>query len=123
MSHLQSSAKNEMMLLPDHEYFETLIGRGNYEQYETTKFPDRVIVYFTASWCGACKRIALDALVKNTPDITWIKCDVDKVPETLGYCSMTSIPSFAYVENRKFKGNISTSDNAKIALWIKSMLQ
>ena len=123
MSLLQSNTKTEMTLLPDHEYFESLIGRGNYEQYEKTEFPERVIVYFTAKWCGACKRVALDALVENTPDIKWLKCDVDMVPETLGYCNMQSIPSFAYVENRKFKGNLSSSDNAKIAYWIKSMLQ
>lgn len=124
MSHLPlEKAKNEMTLLPDHEYFEALIGRGKYEQYEKTVFPERVIIYFTAKWCGACKRVALDALVTHTPDIQWFKCDVDMVPETLGYCNMQSIPSFAYVEKGKFKGNLSSSDNGKIATWIKSMLQ
>jgi thioredoxin-like negative regulator of GroEL len=75
----------------------------------------RVVVYFTASWCGACKRLDFPALLSSTPqDIVWYKCDVDENKYTLGYCGLKSIPSFAVIKNGKFLGKLSSSDTMTV---------
>ena len=42
-----------MTPLPDHKYFEALLGRGKDERIKV--MPKYVIVYFTAEWCGYCR--------------------------------------------------------------------
>ena len=75
----------------------------------------RVVVYFTASWCGACKRLDFPALLSSTPkDIVWYKCDIDENKYTMGYCGLKSIPSFAVIKNGKFLGKFSSSDTMTV---------
>jgi thioredoxin 1 len=77
------------------------------------------IIYFTASWCGACKRLDLDYLEKMRNDITWYKCDIDENRYTLGYCGLSKIPSFVFIKDGKFLGKFTTSDTAMVAELIK----
>ena len=79
-----------------------------------------VIVYFTADWCGACKRLDLNYLESipaqdKSTVIEWYKCDVDVNKYSLGYCGLTKIPSFAFIKNGKFLGKFSSSDTAIVA--------
>lgn len=69
-----------------------------------------VIVYFTASWCGACKRLDLDALQEFKDNVRWYNCDIDENKYTLGYCGLKSIPSFAFIKDGKFLGKFSSSN-------------
>lgn len=69
-----------------------------------------VVVYFTASWCGACKRLDLDDLQSSNTQIRWYKCDVDENKYTLGYCGLKSIPSFVFIKDGKFLGKFSSSN-------------
>ena len=100
-----------MKPLATQDEFEMLIGK----QEETYDLPDLTVVYFTASWCGACKRLDFPALLSSTPqDIVWYKCDVDENKYTLGYCGLKSIPSFAVIKNGKFLGKFSSSDTMTV---------
>ena len=70
-----------------------------------------VVVYFTAPWCGACKRLDLDELeLSSKSDVIWYKCDIDVNKYTLGYCGLTKIPSFAFIKDGKFIGKFTSSD-------------
>lgn len=69
-----------------------------------------VVVYFTASWCEACKRLDLDTLEISNKDKRWYKCDIDENKYTLGYCGLKSIPSFAFIKDGKFIGKFSSSN-------------
>ena len=73
-----------------------------------------VVVYFTAPWCGACKRLDLDALEKANSDVVWYKCDIDVNKYTLGYCGLTKIPSFAFIKDGKFLGKFISSDTEMV---------
>ena len=76
---------------------------------------EAVVVYFTAPWCGACKRLDFDSLLESTPKtIVWYKCDVDVNKYSLGYCGLTKIPSFAIIKNGKFLGKFTTSDTMTV---------
>jgi thioredoxin-like negative regulator of GroEL len=69
-----------------------------------------VVVYFTAPWCGACKRLDLDELEKTNSDVVWYKCDIDVNKYTLGSCGLTKIPSFVFIKDGKFLGKFTSSD-------------
>jgi thioredoxin-like negative regulator of GroEL len=99
-----------MIPLQTQDQFESLvIPRALPTQIQTaTKYDPFVIVYFTASWCGACQRLNQDRL-QQRKDIKWYKCDIDQNRYTLGYCGLKQIPSFAFIKNGKFIGAMTTS--------------
>ena len=72
------------------------------------------VVYFTASWCGACKRLDLNAIQESNKDVRWYKCDVDENKYTLGYCGLKSIPSFAFIKDGKFLGKFQSSNTEAV---------
>lgn len=96
-----------MIPLETQEQFEGLLNPAN-------KNPELVVVYFTASWCGACTRLDHDLIQKSLPGVTWYKCDIDQNKYTLGYCGLQKIPSFAIIKNSKFLGKFSSSDTSTV---------
>jgi thioredoxin-like negative regulator of GroEL len=86
-------------------------------------FKDTVLIYFTANWCGACKRVNWDFLFEEFPDLKIYKCDVDQNTYTPGFCGVRSIPNFLMVgPAKKLIGPMQSSDTGKIAAWIKASL-
>lgn len=107
-----------MKLLDSHEEFEGLLGRGEYV-YE--KLPAFTVVYFTATWCGACRSLNPNDIESKTPGVNWVKCDVDQFNHTAGYCGIRSIPSFVAIKDKKVAGVIQASDDNKVIDWVKSL--
>lgn len=68
------------------------------------------VVYFTAPWCGACKRLDFDRILIHNTSVIWYKCDIDVNKYTLGYCGLSKIPSFAFIKDGKFLGKFTSSD-------------
>ena len=86
--------------------FEDLLARKTSDVVANTA----VVVYFTASWCGACKRLDLDKIQAHNTTVVWYKCDIDVNKYTLGYCGLSKIPSFAFIKDGKFLGKFTSSD-------------
>ena len=80
------------------------------------------VVYFTASWCGACRRLNLPALEEAIPYVNWLKCDIDQNDYTAGYCGIRSIPSFLIIVDKKVAGTLQDNDNSRVIAWVKSFL-
>ena len=102
-----------MIALQNQEQFEGLL------KQEEKENKGAVIVYFTANWCGACKRLDLDEIQKTNSDVRWYKCDVDENKYTLGYCGLKSIPSFAFIKDGKFLGKFSSSNTETVVNMIQ----
>lgn len=106
---------DEMMLLQSQEEFETLLGRIPTEK----SIPDFVVVYFTAEWCKACKKLDLQAIQDVAKEATWLKCDIDKNDYTAGYCGIRSIPNFLVIKDKKVVSQLGDSRTEKITEWLK----
>ena len=109
-----------MILLHNQSTFETLIGRG--DDPEAKDIPPVCIVYFTAKWCGACKRLDLTKLVGSYPLIAWFKCDIDENEYTAGFCGIRSIPTFLLIKDKKIVGQLSNSSTEEVLKWINEKL-
>ncbi len=106
---------SEMTLLQSQEELEVLLGK-----IPTDKpIPDFVVIYFTASWCKACKRLDMEQVVNTVPRATWLKCDIDLNDYTAGYCGIRSIPSFLVIKDKKVAGQLGDSRTEKVVEWLK----
>ena len=109
-----------MKYLMTQEEFEQLIGRQPIP--DDVVLPKVTVVYFTASWCGACRRLNLPALEQAFPDVNWLKCDIDQNNYTPGYCGVQSIPSFVLVKNMVPTAPFTSSKNESVEAWIREQL-
>ena len=108
-------ANTRVIPLQTHEQFE--------EMYTGNSNGKPVLIYFTADWCGACKRVDWDFILEEFPDLPVYKCDVDANKYTPGFCGVRSIPSFVMIKGAKqVEGPIQTNETAKIASWIHQNL-
>lgn len=103
-----------MIPLQTQEEFETLY-KGS------LKSP--ILIYFTASWCGACKRLDWEFLKEEFPDLPVYICDIDQNKYTPGYCGVRSIPNFVLMPPSKKLEQFQSSETAKVATWLYKCLK
>ena len=106
-----------MKYLNSQEELECLIGRGTYEGV----LPNLTIVWFSAEWCGPCKRIPIQELMDTFP-ANWLKCDVDQNNYSPGYCNIKTIPSFLVIYKKQILGTKSGSNIEELKEWFRTIL-
>ena len=103
------------MNLQTHEQFE-MMWNPSIEQ-QKPNYP--ILLNFSASWCGPCKRVDWNMICEEFPTLQIYKCDIDENSYTPGFCGVKSIPSFAILKGPKqIVGPEQMSDTAKICSWI-----
>ncbi|TNM93582.1 hypothetical protein fugu_001758 [Takifugu bimaculatus] len=85
-----------------------ITSKGEFDELLSSNKGKLVVVDFTATWCGPCRRIGpiFDALSKkeNNANVVFVKVDVDKVPELTDKYKVTAMPTFMLFKD----GNIET---------------
>mgnify|MGYP003643096414 CR=1 FL=1 len=79
------------------------------------------ILYFTASWCGPCKKVYpnLCKLNDNLDFLTIYKIDINTNENIVNERNIRSIPTFEYYNDNKCVGILNTNDINKICEFIK----
>ncbi len=109
-----------MIPLPNHADFEAMLRpRRPTEEGFDKEYDPWVVVCFSATWCGPCKRLDKKTLVAQTSRIKWYAVDVDENQTTLGYCGLQSIPSFCLLKDGIFKDRKSgAADVQDVIQWL-----
>ncbi len=110
----------------------SLIPLQSQEQFEAmySPGPDQprlgtpVLIWFSAKWCGPCRKVNADAIAKAFPKLPFYKCDIDENDYTPGFCGVRAIPSFIIVfpTPRTLAGPFQNSDSQKIIDWVQNTL-
>jgi thioredoxin-like negative regulator of GroEL len=90
--------------------------------YREKTLKSSVLIYFTATWCEACKRINWSFIQEEFPNLTIYKCDIDENKYTPGFCQVKSIPHMLMMAPSKKLENLVSSDTAKVSAWINKQL-
>ena len=109
-----------MKLLATQEELEQLLGRAPVP--EGVRVPDLSIIYFTATWCGACRRLDMAAIEAAFPEANWLKCDVDANNYSSGFCGVRTIPAFVIIYKGKATAPYGNSNTAQVMTWIHTKL-
>jgi thiol-disulfide isomerase/thioredoxin len=103
---------------------EDLLTQEQFELLYNDKSKDQpFIVYFTAAWCGPCKALDCDtiAAAAKARNVPIYKCDYVKNEYTVGYCAITSFPTFLYMKPRKPLSEIKTNVTSEVISWINRL--
>lgn len=75
---------------------------------EFIKSNERVVVDFFATWCNPCRMLGqeIEELVKNNPDLTVAKIDVDENEDCFAQFGEQSIPLLCFFKNGKLTKKI-----------------
>ncbi len=81
------------------------------------------IFYFTASWCGPCKKIKpyYDELSTEYPMIKFYKVDIDKHTKLASSFSVTSVPAFFFMKNANEYETLTGADPVKLDIEVRRL--
>ena len=89
--------------------------------------PDLIICYFTATWCGPCKKISPDVtnIGNNNEHLRVIKIDVDECEEISSFCQIDCMPTFKFYKNNNIEAvhSFSGADTEELINTIKLLLK
>lgn len=83
--------------------------------------------YFTASWCGPCKKLlplVEELSTRNTNDkLIFYYVNIDENDKLCSSCNIKQVPSYAVVKDKKVLGLDTGSDIAKVGNLLKDCLK
>ena len=94
---------------------ELLENKDNIVEIIDKNYKDKVLsfFYFTASWCGPCKKIAptieklSKKLIENKKNVKIYKIDIDENEEFAVKCNIRSVPTFLIIDGPKLLSGTS----------------
>jgi thioredoxin 1 len=102
----------------------TVSSKDDFESRLASAGDKLVIVDFFATWCGPCKVIAprLEALEKETPNVVFLKVDVDECEDVAMEHKISCMPTFLFFKNGKKIDDFSGANYDKLVEVMKKHL-
>jgi len=96
---------------------ENLIEIESVEQFDEKNKTGKVLVDFWAEWCAPCRMMlpVIDQLSQENKDVTFLKVNVDKVPELASRYGVKSIPQFNFlIEGEEVQKKLGTNSQSQM---------
>jgi thiol-disulfide isomerase/thioredoxin len=96
------------------------------EQYEDLWFarkpdtPPIFLIWFTARWCGPCKRLDVATLeaAAETAGVPFYVCDAAVNKYTPGFCDVNAFPTFLMLKPGRVVAQLKSSVTDTVSSWI-----
>ncbi|CCC70060.1 hypothetical protein NCAS_0D04790 [Naumovozyma castellii] len=81
------------------------------------------VIDFFATWCNPCKAMipVISKLIKEHPEVTFYKVDVDESPEIAKHCNVTAMPTFVFAKDGKLLGTVVGANPAALEEQIEEL--
>ena len=78
---------------------------------QEVKNNEKVIVQFSASWCGNCRLMKpkFKKLAKENENLSFVYIDAEKNPESRKLATVNNLPTFATFQNGEFVNQVQTN--------------
>jgi thioredoxin 1 len=95
----------------------------NVAQFNKIKALEKVIIKFSANWCGPCKAMApeFESLSKQYPSIAFVEVDIEKCPEIAEAFGVQSLPTFVALRKSVVVGNFMGANKAQLRQMVTSI--
>ena len=89
------------------------------ESMSEVKVPKgNVVLYFTAEWCGPCKRLkpVMESVAQKSPKIKLVIADVEQNPKLSTKYKVTSLPSLYFLKDGVVVDELHGFQNEQVIL-------
>jgi len=95
-----------------------------FEELWNKKDSPAVLIWFTASWCGPCRRMDKEALkvAADAAGLLFYVCDITVNDYTPGYCGIQAFPTFMLIKPGEVLGRLTDSNTVSVCNWIKTII-
>jgi thiol-disulfide isomerase/thioredoxin len=85
---------------------------------------NKVVVQFSASWCGNCKimKPKFKKLASENEDIVFIIIDAENAPESRKLANVSNLPTFATFVNGKLVNETQTNKQEILIALVKEII-
>lgn len=89
---------------------------SNLEEYKELLKNELVVIDFTATWCGPCKRISpiFETLASENENIECVKVDVDEAEEIVELCEINCMPTFKFYKSGEHFKTLTGSNEQEL---------
>lgn len=87
------------------------------EEYNELLKNELVVLDFTATWCGPCKRISpiFEKLASENDNIVCVKVDVDDAEEIVEVCEISCMPTFKFYRSGELIKTLTGSNEQELS--------
>mmetsp|Transcript_20046 Transcript_20046/g.33781 ORF Transcript_20046/g.33781 Transcript_20046/m.33781 type:complete len:129 (+) Transcript_20046:29-415(+) len=124
LSILRSSGVGRKLMVSHSRCFSNFVTPGDNDAFNVLRdLEQKKVLYFTASWCPPCKIIGpvVEKLAKVHPDITFVKIDIDDLPEAADYGKIRSVPTFQFRDGQAKLYEFSGADENQLNVAIEEL--